>query len=61
MAATGVSLCLYYLAYNQDAMERVQNGHNLHTLCAAKSLFCYRNSNDSRFNEAMMKNVLLFF
>uniref|UniRef100_A0A3Q1EW65 DDB1- and CUL4-associated factor 1 n=1 Tax=Acanthochromis polyacanthus TaxID=80966 RepID=A0A3Q1EW65_9TELE len=23
MAATGVSLCLYYLAYNQDAMERV--------------------------------------
>lgn len=25
MAATGVSLCLYYLAYNQDAMERVQN------------------------------------
>lgn len=24
MAATGVSLCLYYLAYNQDAMERVQ-------------------------------------
>ncbi|XP_042370815.1 DDB1- and CUL4-associated factor 1, partial [Plectropomus leopardus] len=22
MAATGVSLCLYYLAYNQDAMER---------------------------------------
>lgn len=31
MAATGVSLCLYYLAYNQDAMERVQNSHNLHT------------------------------
>lgn len=28
MAATGVSLCLYYLAYNQDAMERV----NYHTL-----------------------------
>lgn len=27
MAATGVSLCLYYLAYNQDAMERVQNRH----------------------------------
>lgn len=26
MAATGVSLCLYYLAYNQDAMERVRNG-----------------------------------
>lgn len=25
MAATGVSLCLYYLAYNQDAMERVCN------------------------------------
>ena len=25
MAATGVSLCLYYLAYNQDAMERVQS------------------------------------
>lgn len=24
MAATGVSLCLYYLAYNQDAMERVR-------------------------------------
>lgn len=24
MAATGVSLCLYYLAYNQDAMERVK-------------------------------------
>ncbi|XP_028303285.1 DDB1- and CUL4-associated factor 1-like isoform X2 [Gouania willdenowi] len=23
MASTGVSLCLYYLAYNQDAMERV--------------------------------------
>ncbi|XP_067360198.1 DDB1- and CUL4-associated factor 1-like isoform X2 [Channa argus] len=23
MAATGVSLCLYYLAYNQDALERV--------------------------------------
>uniref|UniRef100_A0A8C4R3X2 DDB1- and CUL4-associated factor 1 n=1 Tax=Eptatretus burgeri TaxID=7764 RepID=A0A8C4R3X2_EPTBU len=23
MAATGVSLCFYYLAYNQDAMERV--------------------------------------
>uniref|UniRef100_A0A7N8WMM3 DDB1- and CUL4-associated factor 1 n=1 Tax=Mastacembelus armatus TaxID=205130 RepID=A0A7N8WMM3_9TELE len=23
MATTGVSLCLYYLAYNQDAMERV--------------------------------------
>ncbi|KAM3620844.1 uncharacterized protein V6R79_002806 [Siganus canaliculatus] len=23
MAATGVSICLYYLAYNQDAMERV--------------------------------------
>ncbi|KAM9859671.1 DDB1- and CUL4-associated factor 1-like isoform 1-T1 [Aulostomus maculatus] len=23
MAATGVSLCLYFLAYNQDAMERV--------------------------------------
>ncbi|XP_048462480.1 DDB1- and CUL4-associated factor 1 [Rhincodon typus] len=23
MAATGVSLCLYYLAYNQDAMERL--------------------------------------
>ncbi|XP_055016136.1 DDB1- and CUL4-associated factor 1-like isoform X2 [Boleophthalmus pectinirostris] len=23
MAATGVSLCLYYLAYNQDSMERV--------------------------------------
>ncbi|XP_070787087.1 DDB1- and CUL4-associated factor 1-like [Enoplosus armatus] len=23
MAATGLSLCLYYLAYNQDAMERV--------------------------------------
>uniref|UniRef100_A0A3B3SED2 DDB1- and CUL4-associated factor 1 n=1 Tax=Paramormyrops kingsleyae TaxID=1676925 RepID=A0A3B3SED2_9TELE len=23
IAATGVSLCLYYLAYNQDAMERV--------------------------------------
>lgn len=25
MAATGVSLCLYYLAYNQDAMERVSD------------------------------------
>lgn len=36
MAATGVSLCLYYLAYNQDAMERVQNRHNLHALCTAK-------------------------
>ncbi|MEE6526673.1 hypothetical protein FKM82_027454, partial [Ascaphus truei] len=23
MAATGVSMCLYYLSYNQDAMERV--------------------------------------
>lgn len=29
MAATGVSLCLYYLAYNQDAMERVQNQTNI--------------------------------
>lgn len=29
MAATGVSLCLYYLAYNQDAMERVSNKHTL--------------------------------
>lgn len=28
MAATGVSLCLYYLAYNQDAMERVSGGVN---------------------------------
>lgn len=27
MAATGVSLCLYYLAYNQDAMERVGFTH----------------------------------
>ena len=27
MAATGVSLCLYYLAYNQDAMERVRLSH----------------------------------
>lgn len=27
MAATGVSLCLYYLAYNQDAMERVTHTH----------------------------------
>lgn len=27
MAATGVSLCLYYLAYNQDAMERVGHTH----------------------------------
>lgn len=36
MAATGVSLCLYYLAYNQDAMERVQNGHNLRILCTTK-------------------------
>lgn len=26
-AATGVSLCLYYLAYNQDAMERVGLSH----------------------------------
>lgn len=25
MAATGVSLCLYYLAYNQDAMERASD------------------------------------
>lgn len=24
MAATGVSLCLYYLAYNQDSLERVR-------------------------------------
>uniref|UniRef100_A0A8C6XNE2 Protein VPRBP n=1 Tax=Naja naja TaxID=35670 RepID=A0A8C6XNE2_NAJNA len=24
MAATGVSMCLYYLSYNQDAMERVR-------------------------------------
>lgn len=28
MAATGVSLCLYYLAYNQDAMERVSDVPN---------------------------------
>lgn len=28
MAATGVSLCLYYLAYNQDAMERVSGVAN---------------------------------
>lgn len=28
MAATGVSLCLYYLAYNQDAMERVKLQHS---------------------------------
>lgn len=28
MAATGVSLCLYYLAYNQDAMERVKLKHS---------------------------------
>lgn len=27
MAATGVSLCLYYLAYNQDAIERVRLTH----------------------------------
>lgn len=39
MAATGVSLCLYYLAYNQDAMERVQNRHSLHALCPVKQLF----------------------
>lgn len=26
-AATGVSLCLYYLAYNQDAMERAGCTH----------------------------------
>lgn len=33
MAATGVSLCLYYLAYNQDAMERVCSTHtHTHTL-----------------------------
>ena len=24
MAATGCSMCLYYLAYNEDAMERVR-------------------------------------
>lgn len=29
MAATGVSLCLYYLAYNLDAMERVSVPHAL--------------------------------
>ncbi|KAF3855644.1 hypothetical protein F7725_016367 [Dissostichus mawsoni] len=31
MAATGVSLCLYYLAYNQDAMERVSTLQILNT------------------------------
>uniref|UniRef100_A0A8B9J2E6 DDB1- and CUL4-associated factor 1 n=1 Tax=Amazona collaria TaxID=241587 RepID=A0A8B9J2E6_9PSIT len=30
MAATGVSMCLYYLSYNQDAMERVcMHPHNV--------------------------------
>lgn len=28
MAATGVSMCLYYLSYNQDAMERVSLVHS---------------------------------
>lgn len=28
MAATGVSMCLYYLSYNQDAMERVSPVHS---------------------------------
>ncbi|KAM4651260.1 DDB1- and CUL4-associated factor 1 [Discoglossus pictus] len=28
MAATGVSMCLYYLSYNQDAMERVCMHHH---------------------------------
>lgn len=32
MAATGVSLCLYYLAYNQDAMERVQRPTKINEL-----------------------------
>lgn len=30
LAATGVSLCLYYLAYNQDAMERVHTPTHTH-------------------------------
>ena len=25
VAATGCSMCLYYLAYNEDAMERVRH------------------------------------
>lgn len=33
MAATGVSLCLYYLAYNQDAMERVKLTHTFLIMC----------------------------
>ena len=37
MAATGVSLCLYYLAYNQDAMERVRLSHT-HTPTAVQAM-----------------------
>ena len=29
VAATGCSMCLYYLAYNEDAMERVRHFSNL--------------------------------
>ena len=40
MAATGVSLCLYYLAYNQDAMERVRHvtppPNHYSVMCALK-------------------------
>ena len=38
MAATGVSLCLYYLAYNQDAMERVQRPGYMNFNC---SFICF--------------------
>jgi hypothetical protein len=29
VAATGVSMCLYYLAYFEDTMERVCSGYDL--------------------------------
>lgn len=38
MAATGVSLCLYYLAYNQDAMERVRCCPD--SVSTARALLC---------------------
>lgn len=46
MAATGVSLCLYYLAYNQDSLERVRHIRTQHIFTsvdeADEALICFR-------------------